>query len=761
MAPRTTRRQLLRGAATLAVLSRVPSGWALPHAPAHGPAFIEDLIARMTLEEKAGQLSLFSSAEQIDKAIVANPIHKDAAGRTQLAAARAGQLTGVFNGSNVRWHRQLQQAAMQSRLKIPLVFAADVIHGYTTVFPVPLGEAASFEPELAQRTARAAAMEASAVGIDWTFAPMVDIARDARWGRGVEGAGEDVQLAQQFAQARVRGFQGEAGLAHADALAACPKHFAAYGAAEGGLDYARVDISERTLREVYLPPFQAAFDAGAVTTMAAFNALSGVPATANAWLLGTVLRQDLQYRGLVVSDFTADQELVAHGVAADDRDAARLAFLAGVDISMESGLYLRHLPALVAAGVVPMQRLDASVRRVLGFKAALGLFDDPFRRLQPARAQPRQRQADTLALAREAACKSVVLLKNERALLPLQRSGQRIALIGPMARDWVNHAGPWSLFDQEDRNNTLAAAVARAMADPQLLQVVDGCGFDQPLPGGVQAAVAAARTADVALLAVGEPMTYSGEAQSRTEIVLPDVQQQLLAAVAATGTPVVLLLSTGRALALQGPALQSAAILVTWFLGSEAGNAMADILFGAQAPSGRLPVSFPHAAGQVPYTYAHPPSGRPNLDPAALQPYTTHYRDVPNTALFPFGHGLTYGRIDYSDLRLSAPQLTATGRLQLSARIGNRGSRDADEVVQLYVRDRTASVTRPVRELKGFRKVRVAAGASVEVQFELRREHLLFVGQAMTPTVEPGVFDVWIAPSAEADGVSGRFELLG
>ncbi|NIJ99738.1 glycoside hydrolase family 3 N-terminal domain-containing protein [Xanthomonas cannabis] len=761
MAPRTTRRQLLRGAATLAVLSRVPSGWALPHAPAHGPAFIEDLIARMTLEEKAGQLSLFSSAEQIDKAIVANPIHKDAAGRTQLAAARAGQLTGVFNGSNVRWHRQLQQAAMQSRLKIPLVFAADVIHGYTTVFPVPLGEAASFEPELAQRTARAAAMEASAVGIDWTFAPMVDIARDARWGRGVEGAGEDVLLAQQFAQARVRGFQGEAGLAHADALAACPKHFAAYGAAEGGLDYARVDISERTLREVYLPPFQAAFDAGAVTTMAAFNALSGVPATANAWLLGTVLRQDLQYRGLVVSDFTADQELVAHGVAADDRDAARLAFLAGVDISMESGLYLRHLPALVAAGVVPMQRLDASVRRVLGFKAALGLFDDPFRRLQPARAQPRQRQADTLALAREAACKSVVLLKNERELLPLQRSGQRIALIGPMARDWVNHAGPWSLFDQEDRNNTVAAAVARAMADPQLLQVVDGCGFDQPLPGGVQAAVAAARTADVALLAVGEPMTYSGEAQSRTEIVLPDVQQQLLAAVAATGTPVVLLLSTGRALALQGPALQSAAILVTWFLGSQAGNAMADILFGAQAPSGRLPVSFPQAAGQVPYIYAHPPSGRPNLDPVTLQPYTTHYRDVPNTALFPFGHGLTYGRIDYSDLRLSAPQLTATGRLQLSARIGNRGSRDADEVVQLYVRDRTASVTRPVRELKGFRKVRVPAGASVEVQFELRREHLLFVGQAMTPTVEPGVFDVWIAPSAEADGVSGRFELLG
>ncbi|MCC4635702.1 MULTISPECIES: glycoside hydrolase family 3 N-terminal domain-containing protein [Xanthomonas] len=761
MHPRTTRRQLLRGAATLAVLSRIPSGWALPPGPSHGPAFIEALIARMSVEEKAGQLSLFSSAEQVDKAIVANPVRKDAAGRNQLAAARAGRLTGVFNGSNVRWHQQLQQAALKSRLQIPLFFAADVIHGFTTVFPVPLAEAASFEPALAQRTARAAAMEASAVGIDWTFAPMVDIARDARWGRGVEGAGEDVLLAQRFAQARVRGFQGDAGLAHADALAACPKHFAAYGAAEGGLDYSTVDISERTLREVYLPPFQAAFAAGAVTTMAAFNALSGVPATANAWLLGTVLRQDLRYTGLVVSDFTADKELVAHGIAADDRDAARLAFLAGVDISMESGLYLQHLPALVAAGAISMQQLDASVRRVLCFKAALGLFDDPFRRIQPARAQPRQRRADSMALAREAAHKSMVLLKNDGELLPLRRSGQRIALIGPMARDWVDHAGPWSLFDQDDRDNTVAAALSRTMTDPQLLQVVDGSGFDRPLPGGVQAAVAAARSADVALLAIGEPMTYSGEAQSRTEICIPQVQQQLLAAVAATGTPVVLLLSTGRALALQGPALQSAAILVTWFLGSEAGNAIADIVFGVQAPSGRLPVSFPHAAGQIPYTYAHPPSGRPNLDPHGLQPYTTHYRGVPNTALFPFGHGLTYGRIAYTDLQLSAPQMTATGSLQISARISNHGSRDADEVVQLYLRDRTASVVRPVRELKDFRKVRVPAGGNVTVQFELRRAHLLFVGQAMAPIVEPGLFDVWLAPSAEADGLSASFELLG
>ncbi|MBB5766608.1 glycoside hydrolase family 3 N-terminal domain-containing protein [Xanthomonas euroxanthea] len=757
----TTRRQLLRGAGTLALLARIPAGWALPAGPARPPGFIDALIARMSVGEKAGQLSLFSSAQQDGKAIVANPLTRTADGSAQLAAARAGRLTGVFNGSNVRWHQQLQQAALQSRLRIPLLFAADVIHGYTTVFPVPLAEAASFEPGLAQRTARAAAREASAVGLDWTFAPMVDIARDARWGRGVEGAGEDVLLARLFAQARVRGFQGDAGLAHPEAMAACPKHFAAYGAAEGGLDYNRVDVSERTLREVYFPPFQAAFAAGAVTTMAAFNELSGIPATANAWLLDTTLRQEWGYPGLVVSDFQADQELIAHGVAVDGRDAARLAFLAGVDISMESGLYLQHLPALVATGDVPMARLDASVRRVLAFKAALGLFDDPFRRIRPARAQSSQRTTDTLALAREAACKSVVLLKNDGELLPLRRSGQRIALIGPMARDWVNHAGPWSLFDEEDRRNTLAAALANALQDPQLLQVVDGCDFDQALPGGVQAAEAAASGADVALLAIGEPLSYSGEAQSRSEICIPEPQRQLLAAVVATGTPVVVLLSTGRALALEGPVLGCAAILVTWFLGSAAGVALADILLGAQAPSGRLPVSFPHALGQVPYTYAHPPTGRPTPQRDDLEPYTTHYRTAPNAALFPFGHGLTYGRIAYAELSLSDARLPVDGSLRISARIYNHGTRDADEVVQLYVRDRSASVTRPVRELKDFRKLRVPAGGSVPVEFVLRRADLLFIGQALKPTVEPGVFDVWVAPSAEAAGVTASFELVG
>ncbi|MCW0389961.1 glycoside hydrolase family 3 N-terminal domain-containing protein [Xanthomonas sacchari] len=757
---RTTRRGLLLGAGSFALLSHVPMGLALPRAPAKTPAFIDALIARMTPEEKAGQLTLFGSAQQTDAAAAANPVNVRPTAEGQLAAARAGRLTGIFNGSNVRWHQQLQQAALESRLKIPMLFAADVIHGFTTVFPVPLGEAASFEPELAQRTARAAALEASAVGIDWTFAPMVDIARDARWGRGVEGSGEDVLLGRRFAEARVRGFQGE-GIDHADALAACAKHFAAYGAAEAGLDYNTVDISERTLREVYFPPFQAAFGAGAVTTMASFNELSGVPATANTWLLSQVLRGEWNYSGLVVSDYTGDLELVAHGYARDARDAARLAFLAGVDISMQSGLYLQHLPGLVADGAVPMARLDDAVRRVLRFKAALGLFDDPFLRIVPERAQARQRRPETLALAHEAARKSVVLLKNEGELLPLKRQGQRIALIGPMASNWVESAGPWTLFGGDDSGNDLATALRARLADPATLQVVEGCAFEHALPGGVQAAVAAATAADVAILAIGEPLRYSGEAQSRTDISIPGAQQSLLAAVAATGTPVVVVLSNGRALVLDGAVLDAPAILVSWFLGSASGPALADILFGVHGPSGRLPVSFPHESGQSPYYYAHKPTGRPDPRPNALTPFTTHYRTISNTALFPFGHGLTYGRIEYGELTLSTSRLAAGGTLKIAARIHNRGHRDAEEVVQLYVRDRSASITRPVRELKDFRKVAVPAGGSASVDFVLRREDLLFVGQALKPTVEPGQFDLWVAPSAQAPGLTASFELLG
>jgi len=654
----------------------------------------------------------------------------------------------------------MQTAAMrQSRLKIPLLFAADVIHGLRTVFPVPLAEAASFDPELARRTARAAGAEAAASGIDWTFAPMVDVARDARWGRGVEGAGEDVLLGRMMAAARVRGFQGERGLAASDAVAACAKHFAAYGAGEAGLDYNTVDVSERTLREVYFPPFQSAFDAGAATTMAAFNEISGVPATANAWLLTQILRREWGFGGLVVSDYTGDEELIAHGFAADAREATKLAFMAGVDMSMQSGFYLAHLPALVAAGEVPMARLDQAVRRVLALKVALGLFDDPFRRIDPRREKTRIRTRETLALARDAGARSIVLLKNDGALLPLPRQGRRIALIGPFAAGQHDLIGPWNVYGTDAEAVDLATGIRAAVADPAQVSVTPGSGIDDPLPGGIAAAVAAARAADVVLLAVGESQRMSGEAQSRASIVIPAAQMALAEAVAATGTPMVVLLRTGRALVLSDAVLKAPAILVTWFLGSEDGPAIADIVFGRTGPSARLPVSFPHATGQEPYHYDHKNTGRPN-PPGPLLEYKARYREFANAALFPFGHGLTYGAIEYEALDLGAAQLSTDGALTVRATIGNSGTRAAEEVVQLYIRDLAASVTRPVRELKAFRRVALKPGERQFVSFTLRRDDLLFIGQDLVPTVEPGRFCLWIAPSAQAEGVSGEFQLV-
>ncbi len=520
-----------------------------------------------------------------------------------------------------------------------------------------------------------------------------------------------------------------------------------------------MDISERLLRQVYFPPFQAAFDADAATTMAAFNEISGIPATANTWLLDDVLRGEWEFGGVVVSDYTGDMELVAHGFARDGRDAARLALLAGVDISMQSGLYLQHLPALVAAGEIPMATVDASVRRVLQLKERLGLFDDPFRRIR-ARGGPRQRLPQTLALAREAATRSVVMLKNDDDVLPLRRGGQRIALVGPAAQDWDATKGPWTLFGGDDAGSDLASGMKQAMDDASALRVAAGCGYHQALPGGIEAAVAAARQADVVVMAIGESREDSGEARSRTSISVPRVQMELLDAVAAAGKPVVVVLSTGRALALGDLLPRARGILVAWFLGSGSGLALADILFGRTSPSGRLPVSFPRDPGQVPYYYDHKATGRPDPTPTALSRFKTHYTDVPNSALFPFGHGLTYGRIEYQSLDVGDGRLAADGRLAIRAVVHNSGRQAAEEVVQLYVRDRAASITRPVQELKDFRKVALAPGARATVEFRLRREDLRFIGKDLVPTVEPGVFDLWVAPSAEVDGLHATFELL-
>ena len=718
------------------------------------------LIARMTVEEKAGQVTLMAAAWAGGAANALNPTSPSRASfRQQMDDVRRGHVGGVFNGNGAEMARQMQTMAVEkSRLKIPLIFAADVIHGFRTVFPMPLAEAGSFDPELAERTARIAAIEATAAGIDWNFAPMVDIARDQRWGRGIEGAGEDVLLSRIMADARVRGFQGRAGLAAPDAMAACAKHFAAYGAAEGGLDYNSVDVSERTLREVYFPPFQAALDAQAATIMASFNELSGVPATANHWLLSDVLRDEWHFDGLVVSDYTGDMELIAHGFAADAREATKLAFLAGVDMSMQSGFYIEHLPDLVKSGEVPMARLDQAVRRVLALKAKLGLFDDPFRRIDPSREKTLVRTPAHLEVARDAARRSIVLLKNEDDLLPLPRQGKTIALIGPFAQGQRDLVGPWNVYGTDADAIDLLTGMRAVAADPDAIVAVDGSGVDKPIRGGIEAAVAAAQAADIVVLAVGESQTMSGEAQSRTDIVIPAPQMALAEAVAATGKPMVVLLRHGRALALHGAVKDAQAILATWFLGSMSGMATADILFGLASPSARLPCSFPYESGQEPLYYAHKNTGRPN-PPGPRVAYKAHYRDAPNAALYPFGHGLTYGEIVYSAIDMGTGRLSAGGELTVTATLRNSGRHEATEVAQLYVQDITASITRPVRELKAFQRVTIKPGESREVRFTIRREELLFLGQDMQPTVEPGEFRLWIAPSAQAEGVSDIFTL--
>ncbi|MCW0453658.1 glycoside hydrolase family 3 N-terminal domain-containing protein [Xanthomonas sacchari] len=717
---------------------------------------IESLIARMTVEEKVGQLGVFADMVRPFAPDV-NPEANVRNADEVLQQVRAGRVGSLFNGVGAELGRRIQQVALEeSRLGIPVILAADVIHGMRTVFPIPLGEAASFEPELAERTARATAVEATAAGIHWTYAPAVDIARDQRWGRGAEGAGEDVVLGCAFAAARVRGFHGP-DLRADDALLATPKHFAAYGAVAAGMEYASVDIAPQTLRDVHLPPFQAAFEAGALSVMTSFNDINGVPASANHELLTEILRGEWRFPGVVISDYTADMELIAHGYAADERDATKKAFLAGMDMSMQSGFYAAHLPSLVEDGEVPMALLDASVRRVLELKEAIGLLDDPYRSLDPAREADPSHIAAHDALARDAARRSIVLLKNDGPVLPLRKQGQKIALIGPFAQDRDNIEGCWTLFGDKTRYVTLEAGVRAALADAQALTVVPGCGLEAPLDGGIEAAVAAARAADVVVLALGEPQRYSGEAQSRTQIVLPPAQQALAEAVAATGTPLVVLLRNGRALALQGAVRDAAAIAVTWYLGTQTGPAVADVLFGDYNPSARLPVSFPLDAGQQPYFYNHPRTGRPELP--TMSEFKSRWREVPNAPLYPFGHGLGYTQFAYGAPQLDRTQVGWDDTLTVTTRIDNVGEREGEEVVQLYIHDRVASRVRPVRELKAFRKVRLAAGEGMEVRFTLDRHALAFTGRDGQCAAEPGLFDLWVCASS-ASGEPVAFELL-
>lgn len=756
MAVGLTRRLLLAGISTIPASMTIP--FQVQAASAGGSDRVEKMLVRMTVEEKIGQLTLYPddvrpTPRPINPDINAQAEARDRA-KFQLAEIRAGRVGALLGGTGVALGRDLQKAALESRLGIPLMFGADVVHGLRTIFPLPIALAASFEPSLAERSARAAANEMTAVGVHWTYAPMIDVARDQRWGRVAEGSGEDPYLTARFAEAYVRGFQGP-DLASPRSVASCPKHFAGYAAVLGGMEYNATDLSERELRQTHLPPFKAAFDAGAVTTMAAFNDVDGVPASGNARLLTDILRTEWKFDGFVVSDANSAEELVAHGVAANDAEAAALALNAGLDMNMGGGLYKREVPALIAAGKVPMAHLDAAVRRVLSVKEKLGLFDDPFRSLDLRREAAEVRTPVALALAREAATRSIVLLKNEKKLLPLAPRA-RVALIGPFGDDPANMDGTWAPWARTGEAITLAHGLQNALGRERL-QVVQGSGIDAPLSGGIAAAVAAAQSADVVLLAIGEAQAMSGEARSRVSIVVPAAQQALAEAVAATGKPVVVILSTGRALALHGAVRDAGAILISWFLGSEGGAALADVLTGRVSPSGRLPVSFPQESGQQPFYYNHKSTGRPQAVGEAPF-FKARYLEVSNQALYPFGFGLGYSTVRYGEPKLDSATMSWDGAIEASVTVQNLGDMPVDEVVQLYLHDIAASVTRPVRELKGFRKIRLAAGETQRARFTIGREDLAFVGSDLKLRAEPGMFSVWLAPSSAA-GTPATFEL--
>jgi beta-glucosidase len=704
---------------------------------------INALIARMTLEEKLGQLQQFDGEANGNY----RPEH--------LELVRKGLLGSTLNVRGAARTNELQRAAIeQSRLKIPVLFGFDVIHGYRTIFPAPLGEASSWDPSVAERSASIAAAEARAAGVHWTFAPMLDIARDARWGRIIEGAGEDPYLGSAFARARVRGFQGP-DYSAPDKVLACAKHWVAYGAAEAGRDYNTTDMSEGILRQVYFPPFKAAVDEGVGTFMSAFNDLNGVPASANPFTLTKVLRGEWKFDGFVVSDYTAVQELIQHGAAADEADAAQLALNAGVDMEMVSRLYNKHGAELLRSGQLSQATIDEAVRRVLRIKFRLGLFDHPY--ADESRERSVIMSTANLAAAREIAARSMVLLRNEREILPLNKNVKSIALIGPLADDQLDMLGSWNGDGQASDAVTLLAGL-RAKVPAAKINYAKGCDIEGDSTAGFDEAVRAARESEVVIVAVGESAAMSGEAASRANLDLPGRQLDLLKALQATGKPVVVVLMNGRPLTINWLAENSPAILETWFAGTQAGNAIADVLFGDVNPGGKLPVTFPRAVGQEPLYYNHLNTGRP---PDANNKYTSKYLDVSWTPLYPFGYGLSYTQFRLQNLQLSAQRIRPDGRVTVNVEVENVGPRAGDEVVQLYLRDVSASVARPVRELKGFQRVTLRPGEKRRLEFTLTPELLGFYNRDMHFVVEPGEFKVMVGTSsADEHELTASFQVV-
>jgi beta-glucosidase len=709
---------------------------------------VESLLSRMTIEEKVGQLVQLPGGRQ-----KAPNSRIDDALRDRV---RRGEIGSLLNVAGAAEANALQRIAVEeSRLGIPLLYALDVIHGYRTIFPVPLAMAASFDPAVIERAARVAAIEASAAGVHWTFSPMVDVAPDPRWGRIVEGAGEDPFLGAAMAVAQVRGYQGD-GLATPGTIMATAKHFAAYGAALGGRDYDGADISERTLNEVYLPPFHAAAHAGAGSFMAAFNTVAGVPMHAHRPLLTGTLREQWGWRGPVVSDWMGVAELMAHGVAGEGGEAATLALAAGVDIDMSSELYSGGLRTALERDPALMPHLDEAVRRVLAAKERLGLFDDPYRGAHPAREAAVMVSADHRAAAREAALRSIVLLKNEGNVLPIARTARRIAVIGALADDANSQLGSWRALGRAGDVRPLLAALRESLPAGAELVYEAGASPRSDDTSGIPRAVAAARGADIVLLVVGEDFDFSGEARSRSDLTLPGAQQALADAVLDTGTPVAVVLMNGRPLAIDRLAERAPAILETWFLGVEAGPAIAEILFGRTSPGGRLPVTFPRASGAVPFTYNRLPSGRP-ADPDPTRD-TVRYRDLPITPLFPFGHGLSYTSFDYGELTVDRGSVAPGQSVTVSVTVRNGGGVAGDEVVQLYVRDPVASVSRPVHELRGFRRVSLRPGEAKRVSFTLTPAQFAIWDDGRW-RIEPGEIQLMVGSSSADIRTRGAFRI--
>lgn len=710
---------------------------------------IDSIITLMTIDEKLGQLNQIGGTWYDTKTERLN--------EEQTAMLKAGRIGSFLGINGAAETGRIQRIAMEeTRMKIPVLFGADIIHGFRTITPIPLAEASSWNPDLVEHSARIAAIEGSAAGVHWNYAPMVDIARDPRWGRIAEGSGEDPYLGSVMAAARVRGFQGN-NLLEYGSLLACAKHFAAYGGAEAGRDYNTVDMSERTLREIYLPPYKAAIDAGAWTLMSAFNEIGGAPSSGSYWLMTDLLRKEWEFKGLVVSDYTAIMELLNHRIAKDSTEAGIVGLSAGVDIDMVSRIYIYKLAEAVRSGTLSEEIVNEAVRRVLRVKFAYGLFDDPYRNAKPEKEKELLLHKDHRAVALEMARQSIVLLKNEKSILPLEKSIKKIALIGPLAgkehrRDL---AGAWAWVQNPDDVVSVIDGIKNKISSSTKLLYDKGCEIESDSGARFEQAVKLAKQSDVVVVVLGEPQRLSGEAASRTNLDLPGRQKELLQALYKTGKPIVLVAMNGRPLTLQWEVENIPAIVEAWHLGVETGNALADVLFGDYNPSGKLPVTFPRSVGQIPIYYNHKNTGRPKT---ASDKYTSRYLDSPNSPLYPFGYGLSYTTFSYSNMKVSSSSVKKNQRITVSVDVENTGKRSGDEVVQLYIRDDVATVTRPVKELKGFNKISLNAGEKKTVEFILTPNDLSFYNLEMKRIVEPGTFTVF-AGGNSVDCVETKFEV--